>query len=62
MYDKYQSDATKLLNELLQQNPELEAERLANRQLLWDVKLDADEQAGFKAAAVAKKPYTYQPD
>ena len=62
MYDKYQSDTTKFLNDYLQQHPEEAERRLKNRALLWDVELNAEEQEAFKAAAVAKKPYTYQPD
>lgn len=62
MYDKYQSDTTKFLNEFLQQHPEEAEQRLKNRNLLWDVQLNAEEQAGFQAANIPKKPYTYQPD
>ena len=62
MYDKYQSDATKFLNKFLKDNPEIAEQRLKNRGLLWDVTLKPEEQAGFEAAKVAKKPYTYQPD
>ena len=58
----YQSDATQFLNKLIEDHPELQTERLANRGLLWDVQLDADEQKGFEAAKVAKHPYTYQAD
>lgn len=62
MYDKYQSDTTQLLNNLLEKHPEIARERLKNRALLWDVTLNPEEQAGFEAAKVAKKPYAYQPD
>ena len=58
----YQSDTTQFLNELIKNQPELETERLANRGLLWDVQLNADEQKGYQEARVPKKPYTYQPD
>ncbi|STZ76469.1 DUF3460 family protein [Bergeriella denitrificans] len=58
----YKSDATQFLDQLMAEHPEMEAERLANRNLLWDVALDPQEQAGFEAAAVAKKPYTYYQD
>ena len=61
MYD-YQSDATKFLNSFLKEHPEEEKKRLENRLLLWDVQLDADEQAGFAAAKPPKKPYTYYQD
>ncbi|WP_165007975.1 DUF3460 family protein [Neisseria yangbaofengii] len=58
----YKSDATQFLDQLIAGNPELEQERLANRGLLWDVELKPEEQAGFEAAKVAKKPYTYYQD
>ncbi|WP_373754442.1 DUF3460 family protein [Neisseria weixii] len=58
----YKSDATQFLDQLVADNPELEQERLANRNLLWDVELKPEEQAGFEAAKVAKKPYTYYQD
>ena len=61
MYD-YQSDATKFLNNFLKEHPEEEKKRLENRLLLWDVQLDADEQAGFAAANNPTKPYTYYQD
>lgn len=61
MYD-YQSDATKFLNDYLEQNPEEAKQRLLNRGLLWDLELNPEEQQQFAAAAVAKKPYAYQPD
>ncbi|ASK28213.1 DUF3460 family protein [Neisseria chenwenguii] len=61
MYD-YQSDATKFLNKLLEERPELAQQRLDNRNLLWDVTLKPEEEAGFEAAKVAKKPYTYYQD
>ncbi|QMT30706.1 DUF3460 family protein [Alysiella filiformis] len=62
MYDKYQSDTTQFLNDLIQKNPELEQERLQNRALLWDVTLNPEEQAQYEAAKLPKKPYAYQPD
>lgn len=58
----YKSDATRFLDGLVAERPELEQERLDNRNLLWDVELDAGEQAAFEAAKVAKKPYTYYQD
>ena len=59
---QYKSDATQFLDQLVADHPELEQERLANRNLLWDVELKPEEQAGFEAAKVAKKPYTYYQD
>lgn len=56
----YKSDATQFLDKLMADHPELEQQRLANRKLLWDVELNPEEQAGFEASKVAKKPYTYE--
>lgn len=61
MYD-YQSDATKFLNQYLEQHPEEAEQRLKNRGLLWDVELNPEEQQAFAAAKLPKKPYAYQPD
>ncbi len=58
----YQSETTQFLNQYLEQHPEEAEQRLTNRGLLWDVALNAEEQAGFEAAALPKKPYAYQPD
>ncbi|QEY24715.1 DUF3460 family protein [Neisseria animalis] len=55
----YRSDATQFLDQLIADNPELETERMENRNLLWDVELNPQEQAGFEAAKVEKQPYTY---
>ena len=59
---QYKSDATQFLDQLVADHPELEQERLANRDLLWDVELKPEEQAGFEAEKKKKKPYTYYQD
>ncbi|MDO4657350.1 DUF3460 family protein [Kingella sp. (in: b-proteobacteria)] len=61
MYN-YQSEATQFLNEFIAQHAEEAEQRLKNRQLLWDVELNADEQQAFAESRIAKKPYTYQAD
>ena len=58
----YKSEATQFLDKLMADHPELEAQRLENRHLLWDVTLNPAEQAEFEAAKVNKKPYTYSQD
>ena len=52
----YKSEATQFLDKLIEDNPQLETERLENRHLLWDVELNPQEQKEFEAAKVAKKP------
>ena len=36
----YKSEATQFLDKLMSDHPELEAQRLENRHLLWDVTLN----------------------
>ena len=56
----YQSDATQFILKLKEQKPYLEEGQRQGRALLWDKDLDRDEQADFKAARIAQKPYVYQ--
>ncbi|WP_037585299.1 DUF3460 family protein [Stenoxybacter acetivorans] len=58
----YQSETTQFLNQYLKDHPEVSAERLKNRNLLWDVTLNPEDEANFKAARVPRKPYAYQAD
>lgn len=58
----YKSEATQFLEEYIKQHPEEAKQRLKNRGLLWDVELNPEEQAGYEAAKLPKKPYAYQPD
>lgn len=58
----YKSEATQFLENYIEQHPEEAEQRLKNRALLWDVVLDSEEQAGYEAAKLPKKPYAYQPD
>ena len=56
----YESDTTQFLQQLKAQRPELEAQQRQGRALLWDVPVDRQAQAEYKAARVAQKPYVYQ--
>ena len=56
----YKSEVTSFIDELKAKKPSLEAEQAAGRALLWDKKLDLDQQAEFRAARVAQQPYVYQ--
>jgi Protein of unknown function (DUF3460) len=56
----YQSEATQFINTLKSHRPQLEAQQLAGRSLLWDKQVDRQTQAEFQAARVAQKPYVYQ--
>ena len=61
MYD-YQSEATQFLNKYIEEHPQEAEQRLKNRGILWDVELNPEDQEGFAAAKIAKKPYTYYQD
>ncbi len=55
----YVSEATRFLQELKSQHPELEAEQKRGRALLWDRPQDAELCAGYDAARVPQKGYVY---
>ncbi|MDB5768969.1 MAG: hypothetical protein JWQ61_3783 [Collimonas fungivorans] len=57
----YQSDITKFVEELKQNNPKLEEQQLAGRALLWDkTPIDLDSQLRSKESRVDQQPYVYQ--
>ena len=58
----YQSDYTRFMNEFLEQNPQIQAERLKLRQTWGDRPQDQDDLARFAASRVPPRPYAYQPD
>ena len=56
----YQSDITKFLNQLKQQNPRLEEEQRRGRALLWDKHpIDLAERATQQQSRVEQQPYVY---
>lgn len=59
MATSYQSDLTKFLNKLKQENPRLEAEQRKGRAEFWERDVDHDLQEEFKQARVPQKPYVY---
>lgn len=59
MATSYQSDLTKFLNKLKQENPRLEAEQQEGRAEFWERDVDHDLQEEFKQASVPQKPYVY---
>ena len=56
----YTSETTDFLQQLKAAKPSLEAEQRQGRALLWDKKVNREDQAEFKDARVAQKPYVYQ--
>ena len=56
----YKSDATAFLEQLKKDQPQLDADQQTGRALLWDKQINRDEDAAFRDAKVAQKPYVYQ--
>ena len=55
----YTSEVTSFIDGLKKNKPTLEAEQRAGRALLWDKPLNLDDEAAFREATVAQKPYVY---
>jgi hypothetical protein len=58
----YQSDATRLIRDLLQERPQILDEQAKGRALWWDRKLDPDQQRRLQDSRVRQKGYVYQND
>ena len=56
----YTSDVTSFIQELKTNKPTLEAEQRQGRALLWDKRIDREEQAEYGDARVPQQPYVYQ--
>jgi Protein of unknown function (DUF3460) len=55
----YRSEITEFIDTLKQRDPQLESRQRQGRALLWDKPVDAKDQAQWRAARVAQKPYVY---
>jgi len=58
----YESDATRMIRELLAKKPEIAEEQKTGRSLWWDRKLDLDQQRRAQESRVNQKGYVYQTD
>ena len=58
----YESDATRLIRDLLHERPQLADEQARGRSLWWDRKLDLDQQQRVQSSRVRQKGYVYQND
>lgn len=58
----YRSDATRFIDQLKTDKPDLEARQRAGRALLWDKSVDRGLQDEYAQARVAQKPYVYLTD
>jgi Protein of unknown function (DUF3460) len=56
----YKSEVSLFIDELKAKKPSLESEQRAGRALLWDKKLDRQDQAAWRDARVPQQPYVYQ--
>lgn len=55
----YTSDTTDFINQMKKDQPQLEAQQLAGRALLWDKRVNYEVQADSEQARVAQQPYVY---
>jgi hypothetical protein len=56
----YESDATRLIRDLLREKPQLHDEQARGRSLWWDRKLDPDQLRRAQESRVPQKGYVYQ--
>jgi hypothetical protein len=56
----YESDATRMIRELLAAKPEIADEQKQGRALWWDRRLDLDLLRRGRESRVAQKGYVYQ--
>jgi hypothetical protein len=56
----YKSDTTAFIEQLKARKPTLEKEQREGRALLWDKRIDGEEQAAYSDARVPQQPYVYQ--
>lgn len=55
----YESEYTVFMRDMLKQHPEWAEDQLVGRSLLWDKKIDLNEQARLRVASEANRPYPY---
>ena len=56
----YESDHTKFIRELKQQNPQMEEGQRKGRALLWDKQIDREAMRRYEQADVRQPGYVYQ--
>ena len=56
----YQSDASKLLSELMREKPQIAEEKAKGLALWWERKLGADELRRAEDSQIRQQPYVYQ--
>lgn len=58
MYN-YKSTVTQMVDKMIEEHPDLQQERLANRGKLWEVDLNPQELAEYRAAHCPRGAYAY---
>ena len=58
----YESDATRMIRDLLAEKPAIVDEQKQGRALWWDRRLDLDLLRRERESSVAQKGYVYQTD
>lgn len=56
----YESDTTRMIRDLLQQQPQILDERQRGRSMWWDKKQDLETQKRARASRVPMPGYVYQ--
>ncbi len=56
----YRSDATNFIADVKRARPELDAQQLTGRALLWDKNVDRSQMADIGAGQVKQQAYPYQ--
>lgn len=57
--ETYVSEYTQFIKGLLEQHPEWAEDQLVGRSLLWDKKVNLEEQRRLRESKEAPKPYPY---
>ena len=56
---QYRSEVTQFIDDLKQARPELERKQREGRALLWDKRIDRDQQAEMRAGRIPPTGYVY---
>ena len=56
----YESDASKLIADLMREKPQIAEEKAKGLALWWDRTLDADQLRRARESLVKQQPYVYQ--
>lgn len=55
----YESEHTRFMRELFEQNPQLPGKQKEARAIWWDKKLDKEERQRFQESSLPQKAYVY---